>query len=113
MLSAWQQRPEPLGLFVGVSSSFLHQQVGDRAHRFVVRDARMPLLISLSPHLPLRVVVACLAIGRRVGCFLQEEDDVVHAARRVLAAAPGHIAHVPVAVWNGARWESHRLSELA
>ena len=114
MIDAWQQQSDPIGLFVGLASvPLVHTAVGDKAHRFVIRDHAMPLMVHMDPHTPLRSLVSCLAIGRRVGCFLHEENDISHAARRILAAAPGHVSHLPTAVWNGGAWSRHLLHELA
>ncbi len=114
MLDAWQQQSEPIGFFVGVAGfPLLHETAGDKAHRFVIRNQETPLIVRMGPHIPLRSLVACLAIGRRVGCFLRDEEDVAHSARRILAAAPGHLRHVPATVWQQDNWSRHLLHELA
>ncbi|PIR47810.1 hypothetical protein COV06_00185 [Candidatus Uhrbacteria bacterium CG10_big_fil_rev_8_21_14_0_10_50_16] len=114
MIEAWQQRSEPIGLFVGAPEfPLLHTVIGDRAHRFVVRGQGMPLVVQMHPNIPVRTLVSCLVIGRRVGCYLNDEDDIMHTAHRLLRAAPGHIARLPVAVWDGGAWSQHLLYELA
>ncbi|HBU27956.1 TPA: hypothetical protein DEB00_02460 [Candidatus Uhrbacteria bacterium] len=114
MVEAWLQRSEPIGLFLAAPDyPLMHLSVGDRAHRFVVRDQRLPLIVAMGPHTPLRSLVSCLMIGRNVGCYLHDEDDIAHTAHRLLQAAPGHIAMLPVAVWDGRLWSRHTVQELA
>ncbi|MBT6253756.1 hypothetical protein HOI83_00770 [Candidatus Uhrbacteria bacterium] len=112
MVEAWKQRPEPLGLLVhDPGSDLLFESAGDKSHRFTTRNSEVPLITVFSIHTQVRPLVAVLSLGRRVGCCIEGDDDVVHVARRILAMSPG-LSALPVAVWNGEQWSSHELESL-
>ncbi|NQV12455.1 hypothetical protein HQ524_03750 [Candidatus Uhrbacteria bacterium] len=112
MIEAWKQRAEPLGLLVhDPGSQLLFEHAGDRLHRFSTRNRDIPVLTVFNIHTEVRPLVALLTLGRRVGCCIDDEEDVVHVARRILAMSPG-LSELPVAVWNGDSWASHELNSL-
>lgn len=112
MISAWTKRSEPLGLLVHEpSGELLFSTAGDKAHRFVTRDADMPVITVFTIHTQVRPLVAMLATGRRVGCCIDGDDDIVHVARRLVAMSPV-LYSLPVAVWHGDHWTSQELHEL-
>ena len=113
MIDVWQQRGEPLGLLVGVEpSGAVHTQVGDRAHRFSVRNRSLPLVMVLHPHQSWRVPVSLLAIGSRVAICIPEEDDVPRVAKRLLVHGTAHLADCQTALWDGDVWRSTELQAL-
>ncbi len=113
-LSAWSQRSEQLGFLVLDDLPAVgHLTVGDRFHRFVVRNPDLVLVASPSVYLPLRAIVACAATGRRIACCLSSADDVSPAARRLHKYSPGHMGSVSTAVFDGVSWSEHKLHELA
>ena len=113
MLTAWQQRREPVGFFVGEPMApVLHRAVGDKAHRFTARNHTEPLMVPVDVHVSMRVPVSLLALGRRVGMYVQDLDDVSHVARRLLAHGSAHIAPLPAAIWDGETWTVDRVDAL-
>ena len=92
--------------------SVLHESIGDRQHRFAVRNPDMMLVVAPSVYLPLRAVVASVVTGRRVACVLKSVDDVSPAARRLYKHSPGHLGELETAVFDGSSWSSHKLHEL-
>ena len=113
MIEAWKQRSEPLGILVcDLPNAPIFETTGDRAHRFVVRNHDIPLIMAFNAHTQVRPVIAVLALGRKVGCCIGDEDDIGHVARRLYASSPGHLSSMPVAVWSGDAWSSHELVEL-
>jgi len=113
MIDAWSHRPESLGIMVSdVSGTLLFKGVGDRMHRFVSRNHDIPLFVAFSVHTQIRPLIALVVVGRKVACFVDAQDDIGHVARRFYSFAPGHLATMPVAVYDDGVWSSHKLSEL-
>lgn len=113
MLTAWQQRSEPVGFFVGEAiAPVLHRVAGDKAHRFTARNHTEPLMIPVDVHVSMRVPVSLLALGRRVGMYVQEIDDISHVVRRMLAHGSAHVAPLEAAIWDGEVWTVDRVDTL-
>lgn len=112
MIEAWKQRSEPLGILVhDLESGPVFVKAGDMSHRFCTRNMESHIVTTFSIHTEVRPLVALLAMGRRVGCCVDDDDDVVHVARRLVAMSP-LLCNLPVAVWNGESWSSHELISL-
>ncbi len=111
MLKAWAQRSEPLGLLVAPPMGAVHEALGDRMHRIVVRDVEEPLVVVGRHIVPLRSAIALLLIGRRVAYCLEDEDDIRGTVVRLCARGP-HICSVDTAVWDGVAWRSGALASF-
>lgn len=111
-LATWQKRPEPLGVFVVDEMPVsVHRTLGDRFHRITIRDASVPLLVTASIHVSLRVVVAHLLLQGRVACYVTDRDDVPPWVRRLHLLGNDVVRTLPYALCDRGTWSTHICEE--
>lgn len=113
MIDAWNTRPEFLGILVHTPGEVgVHAVPGDAAHRFALRGSGAVLLARPSVYQTMRPIVSLLTMGKRVGCCVDDEDDIARLATRIYTHAPGLGRDLPVGVWSRQTWETRPLGEL-
>jgi len=111
MRQAIKQREEILAFIIDEQKEPVFQQIGDLQHIFSTRSPEIPMFVKLTYDTNLRPLTAMLTLGRKIACYLDEQDDVSHAAKRLTYNAP-HIAQINVAVFNTGEWSTHMLQDL-